>query len=59
MSEEPLPVALGIANGVAHTVESKSRRDRAYGERAKQLLQDLPVGGLALFTAQCEEITAR
>ena len=50
VSEEPLPVALGITNGVAHTVESKSRRDRAYGERAKQLLLDLPVGGFALFT---------
>ena len=50
VSEEPLPVALGITNGVAHTVESKSRRDRAYGERAKQLLLDLPAGGFALFT---------
>ena len=43
---EPLPEALGITNGLAHTVEPKSRRDRAYGERAKQLLLDLPVGGL-------------
>ena len=50
VSLEPLPEALGITNSLAHTVESKSRRDRAYGERAKQLLLDLPVGGLALFT---------
>ena len=35
---------------VVHQLEVKKRHDRNYGERAKQLLEDLPVGGLVLFT---------